>query len=76
MLIAYTRTSRSEWRLAITNDHNRYGLDPGSIDARNQGCICDPQNPEDRDIFSVEKMCPVHGLAVLKDLLDSADKTV
>lgn len=52
-----------------------YKLDPGSAEAREEGCICDPQEPrvmdgESRKVWSVEAHCPIHGLAVARALLD------
>ena len=48
--------------------------DPGSEAARGEGCICDPgQEPPE---FTVEKMCPVHGLAVMKALIDDGGAEV
>lgn len=53
-------------------DGELYKLDPGSAEARAEGCVCDEQEPrehEGRLAWSVEKDCPVHGLAVVKALL-------
>lgn len=50
-----------------------YKLDPGSEEARAEGCICDPQVPRENDdgrkVWNVEKNCPVHGLAIMQELL-------
>jgi hypothetical protein len=46
----------------------RPDLDPGSEEARAEGCICDPD--QDSASFTVEKACPIHGLAELKAMLD------
>jgi hypothetical protein len=51
----------------------RFKLDPGSAEARAEGCICDPQEPrsvDGRKAFVVEPLCPIHGTAVEKALLE------
>ena len=56
-------------------------LNPGSDDARQQGCVCDPQEPETEDgpngellrRWACEPMCPVHGLAVMHALFHDED---
>jgi hypothetical protein len=54
-------------------DEELYKLDPGSAEARAEGCICDERGPrvvDGRRAWHVEKDCPLHGLAVAKVLLD------
>jgi hypothetical protein len=54
-------------------DDELYRLDPGSAEARAEGCICDEQEPgevQGRKAWKVEKDCPLHGLAIAKALLD------
>jgi hypothetical protein len=49
-------------------DLDPFLIPPGSAEARERGCICDPGQESP---YRVEKMCPLHGLAELKAALET-----